>query len=116
MNRAAFRPGRRGAPGNGDGQTQRSRHIACGVHRPDGLDRIIVETGTSVCFTYSTHHDVWQVPTLDAIERCDMSGATQLAGRAAGGGCEDRGGGGGVCVGSSCVSSGVPSAGPPPDA
>ena len=64
--------------------------LDAGVHRPDGLDRIIVETGTSVFFTYSTHHDVWQVPTLDELESCDMSGATQLAGRTDGGGCEDE--------------------------
>ena len=38
--------------------------LDAGVHRPDGLGRIIVETGNSVFFTYSTHHDVWQVPTL----------------------------------------------------
>ena len=40
--------------------------------------------------TRATHHDVWQVPTLDALESCDLSGATMLADRPDGGGCEDE--------------------------
>ena len=64
--------------------------LDAGVHPPTASTASSSETGTSVFFTYSTHHDVWQVPTLDELESCDMSGATQLAGRTDGGGCEDE--------------------------
>jgi len=62
-----------------------------GVHRPYGLQPMTIEVGDSLEFMYSVHHDVWHHPTLESLESCDYSGgAYQLAGREAGGGCEDE--------------------------
>ena len=61
-----------------------------GVHRPHGLDRIHVKKGDLVSLTYSTHHDIWSHPSLDALESCDYSAAVMIANTTQGGGCEDE--------------------------
>lgn len=59
------------------------------VHRPFGLRPISLLTGQSLLFKYSTHHDVWAHPTLEALQNCDYSSAVMLAGQYDGGGCTD---------------------------
>ena len=58
-----------------------------GVHRPGGLDSLIVRVGQPVLFTFSTEHDVWQHSSRESWEACDHTGAMMLADRYEGGGC-----------------------------
>ena len=60
------------------------------VHRPRGLDPLHVVVGDKVSFTYSTNHNLWKHPSLDALESCDYSEAVMLANSTRGGGCEDE--------------------------
>jgi len=61
-----------------------------GVHRRFGLERLHVKKGDRIAFTYSTHHDIWAHPTLEALESCDFSTATRIANTTEGGGCADE--------------------------
>lgn len=61
-----------------------------GVHRPYGLEPMTIALGDTLNFLYSVHHDVWSHPTHESLEQCDYSAGTLLAGREAGGGCEDE--------------------------
>lgn len=60
------------------------------VHRAKGLDRLHIKKGDKVSFTYSTHHDIWAHPTLEALESCNYSEATLIANKTQGGGCENE--------------------------
>ena len=61
-----------------------------GVHRPAGFARLHTAVGDRLSFTFSTHHDLWSLASLEALEACDFAGATLLANRMGGGGCDDE--------------------------
>ena len=61
-----------------------------GVHRPAGFARLHTAVGDRLSFTFSTHHDLWSLASLEALEACDFAGGTLLANRMGGGGCDDE--------------------------
>merc|ERR1712178_384464 len=48
-----------------------------------------ITVGDKISFRYSAGHNVWLMPTQEAFDNCDFSGATELASSSHGGGSND---------------------------
>ena len=61
---------------------------------PSSPSAYTIEVGDALSFSYSSNHDVWIVPSIQAWRSCDFTAARQLAGSSHGGGATGGGSGG----------------------